>query len=143
MRTLATDIRSILNNHAVFLERTQPATVAGIAKAVAYHLPIPSSPVENLRRYFLEQHNVGVMEFVADVNEAIVVDTDKVIDLVFRIWKTRYEVVYLPQAVHFSDLVSMLRVNSIPSKDYVNLADNEKAAIDKISAAVTPAFEKV
>lgn len=142
MIKLAQEIRSILNNNAVFLERTGCTVVAGISKSIAYHLPVPSTAVENPRKYFLEQHGVAVLDVVGDINEGIVIDTDKVKDLVYRIWKIRYDVVHVAMSVHFNDLVKMVKVNGVPDKAYKDLSDNEKKAIDHISAIVTHIFEK-
>lgn len=87
-------IQAIPQRHKVPLRDRAKVLELSVAEIVASKLPIPATPVESLRQHFIVTQKVALMEVLAEVNEKVVVDIDRVAELTYQIWKIRYSFVH-------------------------------------------------
>ncbi|HWT39747.1 MAG TPA: hypothetical protein VN081_00505 [Dongiaceae bacterium] len=64
------------------------------ARAIAYKLPLPTSPVDNPYAYFLDKYASEVMGDLCAINEDCVIRVEQAAELVKHIWVFRYSVAY-------------------------------------------------
>jgi len=134
---MAQAVRNALSRGSVNLGSTSDITAMGVAKSIAYSLPIPAGAVKNPRTYFLEQNGVLVSDRVSDINECLVVDVKKVQDLAYRIWTVRYNVVHNCKSVKISNLLSLSHESPVPTQCYVKLNEVEQGVVENISDIIT------
>lgn len=120
-------------------DRSYVLSVA-FARAVAYQLPLPTSPVADPYAAFIETQKVAVEDMLSQVNESVVLSFDATADLVQRLWVFRYRMVFDPNnsAVR-GFLDAMIRVGSreLPpklSEMMVNYASSD--VLDAITRVV-------
>lgn len=65
-----------------------------VARAVAYRLPVPSSPVDNAQTYFKHTHLADVEQMLSEVNEQVVLNIDVATNLISGMWLFKYRLVY-------------------------------------------------
>lgn len=66
----------------------------GLARAIAYKLPLPSTPVESLISYFdLTCKNIAE-EQIAEINEILPLDIPIAKEYVLAVWTVRYRIVF-------------------------------------------------
>lgn len=94
MRIVTTSLRQVFDmNQVPFADRSQ-LTVLAVAKAIAFHLPLPTSPVDSLPSYYGNTHQSFVNLALGGVNEAIVLDVDLATEMVYKLYKLRYLMVF-------------------------------------------------
>jgi len=97
--TLASHIRSLMQSFSSQLTDRERNTViaTAIARALAYNLPIPSSPVNLVHSHYQQSFDQQVCNVINEFNEQLVVDTRLARDLTFKFYKFRYEMVFSPE----------------------------------------------
>lgn len=75
--------------------RTLMTTMA-LSRALAYVLPLPSSPVDNVQSYWLMANNRMVADILSAINERNVIDVAQIAETTYAIWCLRYKMVYNP-----------------------------------------------
>jgi len=76
-----------------------------VSETVAQCLAIPPTPVSELQTYFYAHCKVKALENLAKVNEHVVIDIDRAVELVYRIWKMRYCLVHRPNDASVGRLI--------------------------------------
>lgn len=84
-------------------EKELPASISpqhiaqfAVCQIIAYELMLPSTPVDRPRDYFVQNHVSTSEDLIAKINEYLVMDLRNSIDLVQKIWMTRYTMVHAP-----------------------------------------------
>jgi len=85
----------------------QEVIALAFAKVLAYNCDLPSSEVNNHRRYFLEQFEQDCNQVIADFNEKFIVDVTLIRETTYRLWALRYNLVYQPDSVDLQTLVKL------------------------------------
>jgi hypothetical protein len=75
--------------------RTLMTTMA-LSRALAYVLPLPSSPVDNVQSYWLMNSNRLVADTLSAINERNVIDVAQIAETTYAIWCLRYKMVFEP-----------------------------------------------
>lgn len=97
IRQLADAATEIYQSQEVPPESTRMhALTAIVATVAAYKLPIPSSEVDRMSDYYIQNCLRPVELFVGTVNEQIVIDASAAMSLTKAIWESRYAVVHVP-----------------------------------------------
>lgn len=116
------------------------------ARAVAYRLPIPTSPVDNVYQYFIETHKVAVENMLAAINEKVVVNIDATMDLVQRVWIFRYRFVFdMNNNACRSFLDAMMKVGSRelpPAVSELLIKYESSDVLDMVARAIGLAIEE-
>ena len=94
MKINTQSIMSELSRAGIALTDSGAFMSLAFARAVAYRLPLPTSPVDNPFQYFVETHKVATENMVGEINEKMVVNIDATIDLLQRLWIFRYRMVF-------------------------------------------------
>jgi hypothetical protein len=94
MKTCLLQLQSLLDSNGVALGDRAEVAYTAAARAIAYKLPLPSSPLENPYGYFLEKHKEETLALLSEINESCVIRVEQAAELVKRIWVFRYQVVY-------------------------------------------------
>lgn len=71
-----------------------------IAKAVCDELPLPSAPVDNQEDYYSQFCAIVANQYVSDINEVRVIDTQLIREDIKRFWKMRYNIVFPRKRVY-------------------------------------------
>lgn len=96
MSKFARSLRELIHNNNVPHGKVSQAATIVTARAVAYSLPIPTSPVENLLGYYEDQHRQLVGQAISEVNEHLILDTVQGMALTKAFWMLRYRLVHEP-----------------------------------------------
>lgn len=67
-----------------------------VCQIIAYELTIPSSSIDRPRDYFIQNHVSIAEHLIAKINEYLVMDLRNALDLVQKIWMTRYTMIHTP-----------------------------------------------
>lgn len=71
-----------------------------LAYAISSALSLPSSPVDNLTIYYNSQVRLDVEALVSAINEVVILDTQEVRELCFRLYSVRYTMLFPELRVH-------------------------------------------
>ena len=99
MKSDLLSVNTILDTFQVPLGDRAEVVYSTAARAIAYKLPLPSSPVQNPYGYFLEKFKDEVAEDLALLNESCVIRVVEAAQLVKHLWVFRYHVVYDPTSI--------------------------------------------
>lgn len=103
-----------LQNTGVTAEVATKLKIVAIAKAVAYALPMPSSPVTNLNSYFIDNCRDMSDALTSNVNEYEPFDVRLCNDLIYQIFRARYNVLHVPRKVDCHLLTdAMIRASGV------------------------------
>lgn len=72
------------------------AMTAVVAAMAAYRLPIPSSPVERPKEWYITNCLAAAENFIGGVNEHTVLDVRGALDIAQAVWESRYSIVHVP-----------------------------------------------
>lgn len=118
--------------------------VAAVSKAVAYALPLPSSPVVSLRSYYADNAEQFALAVLSDVNEHAVFNLRQAKEMVFQIYRARYHVVHMPHAVDLHRLTDAVVMcderRSLEPKFagiFERISGGDKSDADQVSWAMT------
>lgn len=101
MRKLAKAISTVANEiiqskaagSATHKTHAQSAVMGAMA---AYRLPLPSSPVERPKEWYITNCLSAAESFIGELNEHSVVDVSGALDIAKAIWESRYSTVHVP-----------------------------------------------
>lgn len=65
-----------------------------IAKAICDELSLPSAPVDSADDYYMQFCATLAEQFISDINEVRVIDTQLARETVKRFWKMRYSILF-------------------------------------------------
>ncbi len=74
----------------------------GLARTLASMLPMPTSPVECIKTFFRMNQEINVRDKVYTLNELMVLDTEKVTDLIKAFYYYRYNAIYPSKVIILS-----------------------------------------
>lgn len=95
----AASIRQILAQANTLDNQDRAKLVAvAIARAIALRLPLPTSPVGNLRTYYALNFDQMVIDVVAGFNESMIIDTNETLTQTFNFYRLRYDMVFESQS---------------------------------------------
>lgn len=115
---LVSHFTQLFNRCSILPQDRKTAMSLGVARYVAYGCPLPTSEVHNVRTFFLENYQDDVNAFLSSINEQFVIDVKAATDLAFKIWSTRYKLVYVPSALSIETLISMSDQKSFSDVEY-------------------------
>ena len=102
--------------------------VGAISKGLAYSLPLPSSPVVSLHSYYADNAEALVLSVLSDLNESVVFNLRQAKEMTFQIYRARYHVVHVPNAVDLHRLVDAV----VNADDKRSLAPEFKGIFERI-----------
>lgn len=110
---LAASIRRVLNESfpKTLGEETRKTAVAvGIGRAIAYALDLPTSPVGDVRGYYLATYDRQACDIITAVNEQYLLEVELTRSVAMRYYEMRYALVFNPNALdeHFATLAPLL-----------------------------------
>lgn len=74
------------------------AMSAVVGSLAAYRLPIPTSPVDRPKEWFIINCMSSLEEFVGGINEYCVLDADAAMKIAKAIWESRYSIAHVPSS---------------------------------------------
>lgn len=117
-----------------------------IARAVAYQLPLPTSPVESPAVYFIETHKATAEGMLCEINERCVMNIDAAASLMQNLWIFRYRMVFdCNNAACRGFLDAMVRVGSRelpPAVSELMTKYESSESLDLVTRAVGMAIEE-
>lgn len=124
----ASSIRRILNDaFATSLgdENRKTAVALGIGRAIGYGLDLPTSPVGDVRGYYLSTFDRQACDIISAVNEQYLLDVQLTRSIAMRYYEMRYALVYQPEVLdeHFT-LLNPLLTDYLPERVQI-LLDRE------------------
>lgn len=94
MHNIVGEIKYTLEGKEISLADRSKVFEVLIAEAVAARMDLPTSPVEDVRQYFMTHHKVDVITKLSKVNELQVIDVDRTTELTYKTWLLRYRLVF-------------------------------------------------
>lgn len=88
------NISSDLDRYEIALGDRGYLLSVGYARALAYRLPMPTSPVADPYTYFAETHKAEIEETLGQINEKVVINIGAAADLTQRLWLFRYRLIF-------------------------------------------------
>lgn len=118
-----TYVKNYLNHNNVPLDKRGEVTDYIVAVHIFAELPIPSSPIGTaLKVAYVDLHSATVNEKIDAINEEMVVNVDRVSDLVYQMWSGAYRTVHEPKAKVLSALALPGLAGADENIDSVNFA---------------------
>ena len=105
MKSAIRNLPGVLDTHSVALPDRSYVLALGLARAMAYRFPLPTSPVDIPLSYFTLQYQEVMSSFLSEVNEQMVLNIDLTVLLTKRLWMMRYDVLYDSDNVIIRDLL--------------------------------------
>jgi len=99
MKTCLLQLQSIMDSNGVELGDRAEVVYTTAARAIAYKLPLPTSPVDNPYAYFLDKYKSEVMADLCAINEDCVIRVEQAAELTKHIWVFRYSAAYDPASL--------------------------------------------
>jgi len=96
MHTTIIAISRMANNYAVPASDSGHFFAVHLAIALGYKLPLPSSPVENVRDYYYTNCFETVNDALDKANEIRVIPLEAALHYAQQIWIYRYKMLYQP-----------------------------------------------
>ena len=140
MQKINTNIASVLDGFNVPYPMRGKLTCFAIARAMAYHLALPSAPVGNPTMHYNDSHRSFVGNVLSGINEVIVFDIDAAEELTAKIWKLRYELVHNAAAltsVKLIDMVALCDNRDIPPAVLEAVRFEESRALAALTSALS------
>ena len=94
MRKFVIALQSTLDAYQVPVEKRKFLVTLALSKGIGYGLALPTSQVENANLYYANTHRAMVEKTLSEINELFVIDYESCSDLIFKIWRMRYRLVY-------------------------------------------------
>lgn len=88
-----------------------------IAQAVAYGLPLPSSPVNSISAHYNNNFAIEVSRKVSAFNEHMVIRVNDILEIISKVYRYRYALVYTPtegDALNIITFMMSVENNYIP-----------------------------
>lgn len=110
---IASSIRRILNESfptALGDDNRKTAVAIGIGRAIAYSLDLPTSPVADIRGYFMATFDRRSCDIISAVNEQYLIDVQLTRSVAMRYYEVRYAIAFDPCSLdeHFACLTPLL-----------------------------------
>lgn len=94
LSNLSPESQSAINYLSSGIRSRSLLTSVSIAYAIASHIPLPSTPVEDINEEYRFTNVIGVKQTLSQLNEMVILDTATILDYVERFYKLRYSVLY-------------------------------------------------
>lgn len=110
---------SFLDSNNVPMEKRGSLISYLLASTLANCTPLPSSPVDAPKRYYMEMYAPVNDSKIASINEQIVIDYDTVSKLTMDLWLLRYRLLHEPRQIDvrkFIDALTAAGVSLVPEK---------------------------
>jgi hypothetical protein len=129
---IASSIRRILNDSfptALGDDNRKTAVAIGVGRAIAYSLDLPTSPVGDIRGYYLATYDRRACDIISAINEQYLVDVQLTRSIAMRYYELRYAIAHDPTAMdqHFACLTPLL-ADFLPER-VNNFLDREGGAV--------------
>lgn len=99
-------------NEEVGIEARKSVIELVAAKTIAFLLPMPSEAVEDIKIYFIDKFMTEVRRKISAFNEEMPINIHSTYDLVFTIYRTRYNLVYTPFLIDPTSLLAFLSTST-------------------------------
>jgi hypothetical protein len=94
MKSAIRQLPRLLDSHGVGPQDRSYVLALGLARAIAYDLALPTSPVEQPMVHFNLQHLDTVNGLLSETNELVVINVDLAVTLTKKLWLMRYNLVF-------------------------------------------------
>lgn len=94
MKSFIFSLQSLMDTNGVSLADRGQVAYTAAAQALAYHLPLPTTPVDNPYSYYVERYNAEVLDVLDEINERFVIRINDAAELAKRLWVFRYSMVF-------------------------------------------------
>jgi hypothetical protein len=121
MKPMIRSVQNLLDTYSVALGDRSYMLALGLARCIAYDLPIPTTAVDVPLSYFALNHTATINDLLGDINEQVVINMELASSLIKKLWLMRYNVVYDSSNVAVQDVL-----DSIISKGSPELPPNMK-----------------
>lgn len=74
-------------------------TEACVAQSLGYLGQLPDGPVQDCKQLFLNRVKIPLLRLLSEINESIVVDLDRTMDMAYKFWLVRYSLAFEPCAL--------------------------------------------
>lgn len=101
-----------IDNGQLVPEVREKVKIVAIAKAAAYALPLPSSPVTNLNSYWIENCLPTVDGWLSNIVEYVPFNARLAVDLTMQVYRARYNVLHVPRKVDSHALIDAMIATS-------------------------------
>lgn len=91
---LSNDSKAFILKASVISKNSQEVMAMAAAKAISNELALPSSQVENPTEFYLNTVYSHAREIICCLNELIVIDVNRVQELIKTFWLVRYNIVF-------------------------------------------------
>lgn len=102
---------ALKDKHTSVEVRREHLATSAVSMAVAYRLPIPSSPVESASSWYVQNLVSLRDDMLYSINETVILDLPAAEKLVRSIWLTRYQLVHEPTAAVSTRLVEWISLD--------------------------------
>lgn len=89
----------------VHLNERKYLVALGISRAIAYGLILPTSPVDSPSKYFVDNFKDGLDDQLSKINEVAIINIQETQELILKIWKMRYDLVFNSLSVDVQKLL--------------------------------------
>lgn len=103
---------AVVDQSQLVPEVREKVKIVALAKAAAYALPMPSSPVVNLNSYWFENCLPAVEQWFSNVVEYVPFNVRLATDLTQQVFRARYNVLHVPRKVDCHTLIDAMIATS-------------------------------
>ena len=91
---LSNESKNFLQNLPLTSKSNQEVILTALAKVISSELTLPSTPVENVSSFYLQTIYSNVRDTISFMNEMVIVDVNRLQELVKVFWLVRYNLLY-------------------------------------------------
>ena len=103
---LSNETKNFIQNVPTISKNNQEVLAMAISKVVANELVLPSSPVDNAIDFYLHTTYAGAREIISCINELVVVDINRVQELVKTFWLVRYNILFPRKKLYLTNQIA-------------------------------------
>lgn len=132
---LSTGTRDQINSIPRLSKGNREVVSFGLAKAISNMLPLPSSQVEFASDFFNDNHAFKLTDIINFINEIMVVDIERAIEVTKNLWLIRYNILYSKRKLFkLTEMPASLTFfgvsNKVSLNDFNFIAANEQSIIE-------------
>lgn len=130
-----TTVVEFFNSLSVPFEQRSKLLSLALARAIAYHLPLPCERVQDPYIYFTTELKMTVDRTVAKYNEVILLDFNAVAETTRRLWLFRYRLLhdcYSPNVLSFMDAMVRVGCKEVPAEVSTLMVDVDFEVLNRL-----------
>ena len=103
---LSNETKKFIQNIPAVSKNNQEVLAMAVSKVIANELVLPSSPVENPIDFYLYTTYTGAREVISCINELVVIDINRVQELVKTFWLVRYNILFPRKKLYLTNQIA-------------------------------------